>query len=182
MSQPALVPTPNDDQAPSPDRRRAYEEILLRAMWHAERMVPRDQAFEVAHDVAVELLPDSARLSGALIYLRVTSRVRNLWRARERRAAVDGAYAQMWSSAPPAWAQPGADLEARELRARVEQVMAEMPSAMRETFLLVREDELSYKEAAARLGVSVNTVHKQLSRANALLRDGLKAFRADGQS
>jgi RNA polymerase sigma factor (sigma-70 family) len=181
MNRPALISPLAQDQATPPDSRSAYEEILLRAMWHAERMVSHDQAFEVAHDVAIELLRDPTRVTGALIYLRVTSRVRNLWRARERRAATDGVYAEMRSSAPPTWAQPGAELEARELRARVEQVMARMPSAMRETFLLVREDELSYKEAAARLGVSVNTVHKQLSRANALLRDGLKAFRTDGQ-
>ena len=53
-----------------------------------------------------------------------------------------------------------------------------MPRAMRETFLLVRDEELSYKEAAARLGVSVGTVHTQLSRANALLRECIQRYQA----
>jgi RNA polymerase sigma-70 factor (ECF subfamily) len=142
-------------------------------------LVPRDQAFEVAHEVAVEMLRHSPdRVTATLLYIRVTSRVRNLWRATQRRAALDRAYLEMRSSAMPAWAEPGADLEARELRQRIEDVLAQMPNAMREAFLLVREEELSYKETAARLGISVGTVHTQLSRANALLRECVERYRS----
>ena len=183
MNRLASFPTRMDDQASARDPRRTYEEILVRAMQYAERLVPRDQAFEVAHDVAVEMLRHSPdQLNATLLYIRVTSRLRNLWRATQRRAALDRAYVDMRSSVLPAWAEPGADLEARELHARIEDVLARMPGAMREAFLLVREEELSYKETATRLGISVGTVHTQLSRANALLRECVKRYQLGAPS
>ena len=80
---------------------------------------------------------------------------------------------------PPAWARPGADLEARELGDRIAQVVARMPRGMREAFLLVREERLSYREAAERLGVGVGTIHTQLARAGVLLRECVKAYHDD---
>jgi RNA polymerase sigma-70 factor, ECF subfamily len=179
MNRLATVPTRLSDSSPVRDQRRAYEEILVRAMRYAERVVPREQAFEVAHDVAVEMLRHPpGEISGTLLYIRVTSRLRNLWRATQRRAALDRAYLEMRATAMPAWAVPGSELEARELRERIDEVLMRMPTAMREAFLLVREEELSYKETAARLGVSVGTVHTQLSRANALLRECVERYHA----
>lgn len=166
MSAPAHEPPVESDQ------RRLYETVLQRAMRYAERLVGRDQAFEIAHDVAVEMLRrPPERLSGTMLYLRVTSRLRNLWRATQRRAAIDRAYIEMRAASTPAWADPASGIEADELRACIRRALERMPKAMRETFHLVRDEELSYKETAARLGVSVGTVHTQLSRANALLRE-----------
>jgi RNA polymerase sigma-70 factor (ECF subfamily) len=183
MNRLAPLPPRMDDQASAspPDQRRTYEEILVRAMRYAARIVSRDQAFEIAHDVAVEMLrrPAASQTSGPLLYLAVTSKLRNAARATQRRAAREGAYLETRSAAVPAWAQPGADLEAGELRERIQEVVARMPSGMREVFLLVREEELSYKETATRLGVSVGTVHTQLSRAAALLRECVKRYQAD---
>ena len=165
MSAPVQTPV-------STDQKQLYEAVLQRAMRYAERLVGRDQAFEIAHDVAVEMLRrPPERVSGTMLYLRVTSRLRNLWRATQRRAATDRAYIEMRGAATPAWANPASGIEAEELRACIRQALDRMPRAMRETFVLVRDEELSYKEAAARLGVTVGTVHTQLSRANALLRE-----------
>jgi RNA polymerase sigma factor (sigma-70 family) len=172
-------PTAAPSLSPQGDPRGVYEEVLERAMRCASRFVSREQAFEVAHDVAVEMLHrPSARLSATLIYMRVTSRLLNLRRASDRRASLDGAYVMLRSLAG-SWAQPGADLEADELQARIDAAVAAMPPAMRRVFLLIREEELSYKEAASRLGVSVNTVHTQLARANVVLRDCVKQYEAD---
>jgi RNA polymerase sigma-70 factor, ECF subfamily len=169
------MPAPVRELPVAPDPKSLYEEVLQRAMRYAERLVGREQAFEIAHDVAVEMLRrPPERLSGTMLYLRVTSRLRNLWRANLRRAATDRAYIDMRSAATPAWANPAAGVEADELRACVRKGLERMPPSMRETFLLVRDEELSYKETAARLGVSVGTVHTQLSRANALLRECIK--------
>ena len=174
-----MMTAPAREPSVASDAKRLYEEVLQRAFRYAERMVPRDQAFEIAHDVAVEILrrPPS-RLSGTMLYLRVTSRLRNLWRASQRRAATDRAYLEMRSTHTPSWADPAAGVEADELRARIRDALDRMPRAMRETFLLVRDEELSYKEAAARLGVTVGTVHTQLSRANALLRECIQRYQA----
>ncbi len=168
-----------DEQASPLDARRIYEEVLVRAMAHAERLLPREQAFEIAHDVALEMIGRPAKLvSGALIYVAVTSRLRNMRRSTVRRAALEGAYLEARERVHPAWSQPGSELEASELRARIDGVMAGMPTGMRDAFVLVREQELSYKEAALRLGVSVGTIHTQLSRANALLRECVERYHA----
>jgi RNA polymerase sigma-70 factor, ECF subfamily len=170
---------PARDPATVSDPKRIYEDVLQRAMRYAVRLVPRDQAFEIAHDVAVEVLRrPPAKLSGTLLYLRVTSRLRNLWRTNQRRAATDRAYLDLRSTSTPSWADPAAGVEADELRARIREALERMPRGMRETFVLVRDEELSYKEAAARLGVSVGTVHTQLSRANALLRECIQRYQA----
>jgi RNA polymerase sigma-70 factor (ECF subfamily) len=174
-----LMTAPARDQSLTADPKRIYEDILKRAFRYAERMVPREQAFEIAHDVAVEILRrPPPRLSGTMLYLRVTSRLRNIWRASQRRASTDRAYLDMRSSHTPSWADPAAGVEAEELRARIREALERMPRGMRETFLLVRDEELSYKEAAARLGVSVGTIHTQLSRANALLRECIQRYQA----
>ena len=164
-----------------PDSRTLYENILACAVRHAERFMPASQAFEVAHDIAVEMLRHPPQqLSSTLIYLRVTSRLRDLRRNSDRRAALDRSYLDMRSGNVPSWAQPDSGIEAGELRERIDVAIACMSPAVREAFLLVRDDELSYKEAAARLGISVGTVHAQLSQANRLLRECVNRYRADG--
>jgi hypothetical protein len=79
---PALHIHRMDDTAPTLDR-QAYEDVLVRAMRYARRMVPRDQAFEVAHDVALEMLdrPAEQRASGALLFVAVSRRLRNVARS-----------------------------------------------------------------------------------------------------
>jgi RNA polymerase sigma factor (sigma-70 family) len=156
--------------------------MLVRAMELAERYLPRDQALEVAHEVASELLRLSAdRVTGTLLYIAVTNRLRRHARAARRRSAAESAYGEKWSSAIPAWVEPGAEMEIRELQLRIERVLAEMPPGMREIFSLIREEGLSYKEAAARVGVRVSTVHTQLSRASALLRQCVADYQADAR-
>jgi RNA polymerase sigma-70 factor (ECF subfamily) len=180
MSRTATAQPRMTDQPSAVDPRRLYEDALVAAMRCAERYLPRDQALEVAHDVASEMLRlPPGRVTGTLIYVAVTSRLRSLWRRKERRAALEGAYHERWSSVTPLWAEPGAEMEIRELQQRIDAALADMPPGMRKVFVLVREEGLSYKEAAARLGVNVGTVHTQLSRANALLRQVVARYRGD---
>jgi RNA polymerase sigma factor (sigma-70 family) len=162
------------------DVRRRYEELAARALKHARRLIQGGQADEVAHDVATEMLDrPELEVSGSLLYVAVVYRLRTLWRATDRRSTTERQYLEMRREGTPAWAQPDSGLEAAELRERIEATLAAMPAGMREAFLLVREDELSYREAAERLGVAVGTVHTQLSRANALLRECVKQYHAD---
>jgi RNA polymerase sigma-70 factor (ECF subfamily) len=56
-------------------------------------------------------------------------------------------------------------LEIREFQERINAAVAGMPLGMRAVFVLIRDEELTYKEAAARLGISVKTVHTQICRA-----------------
>jgi RNA polymerase sigma factor (sigma-70 family) len=174
---------------PAPEsEQRIYEQALGRAMRHAARHVAWDEAFEIAHDVANEVLrrraarPELAAntdLTEGFIHLAVTNRLRNLARSRRRRAAAEGAHHTQRLQLSSVWATPATDLEQQELQEVVDAAVAGMPDGMREVFLLVRRDELPYKEVARRLGVGVGTVHTQLSRANSLLRRAIERYRAD---
>jgi RNA polymerase sigma factor (sigma-70 family) len=177
---PALHLHRMDHTAPTLDR-QAYEDVLVRAMRYARRIVPRDQAFEVAHDVALEMLdrPAAQRASGALLFVAVSRRLRNVARAEHRRAARDGAYLEQQSAQTTVWANPDVALETRELGDYIAGIVQRMPDGMRDAFVLVREEGLTYKQAAERLNVGVGTVHTQLSRALTLIRDGVQDYYDD---
>lgn len=64
----------------------------------------------------------------------------------------------------------------KELSGILRNTINGMSPAIRETFLLCREEELSYKEVAQRLGVSVKTVEYRVSKALVLLRDALRDY------
>jgi RNA polymerase sigma factor (sigma-70 family) len=182
MHYPAVNPQPDHPQ-PEADARRRYEDALVRAMRFAERHLARDQALEIAHEVASEMLRlPSDRATGTLIYVAVTSRLRSFWRSTQRRAALEGAYHEMLSRTPTVWSDPGVHTEMGELRTRIQACVDAMPAGMRAVFILIREEELSYKEAAARLGLSVATVHTQIARASLLLRECVAQYRADAPS
>jgi RNA polymerase sigma factor (sigma-70 family) len=153
---------------------------LARALHHAECYVAADQAREIAHDVASEMaqLP-AGNATPALIYVAVTSRLRDHWKMSKRRAIAEGKYQQMQCGVTPAWAIPDAGVEYDELHRRITRVLEDMPNAMRKVFLLVRDEELSYKQVAEQLGIGTGTVHTQLSRANALLRECVARYYAD---
>ena len=54
--------------------------------------------------------------------------------------------------------------------------LEELPPKCREVFVLIREDGLSYKEVADKLGISVKTVDAQLQKAVARLKDKIKTY------
>jgi RNA polymerase sigma factor (sigma-70 family) len=172
---------PSGASASRPDARRTYEDALERAFGFAARHVAWDQALEIAHDVASDMLALPAdRVTSALIYRAVVNRLRNLWRASQRRSAAERVHHDRRAEGPAARVDASTDMETRELRDVIETTIANMPETMREAFALVREHDLSYKEAAAHLGIAVGTVHTHLSRANLLLRDAIEAYRRSG--
>lgn len=65
---------------------------------------------------------------------------------------------------------PDVALERHDLYARVHEALSTLPPRGREVIALVREQGLSYQEAADVMGVSVNTIKTQLSRAITVLR------------
>jgi len=71
---------------------------------------------------------------------------------------------------------PLEELERDELRAAVEAAVAVLPPRRREVFLLARLEGLSYREIAATLGISEQTVANQMSAALTDLRRSLARF------
>jgi RNA polymerase sigma-70 factor (ECF subfamily) len=63
-----------------------------------------------------------------------------------------------------------------ELSMIIRKTLNSMPAKIKETFLLCREEELSYKEVADKLGVSVKTVEYRISKSLVILREALRDY------
>lgn len=71
---------------------------------------------------------------------------------------------------------PEYDLQAKELQAKYEKILAHMPEKQRVVFLMSRLEDLSYREIADRLALSVKAIEKRMTAALALLRNELKSY------
>lgn len=65
---------------------------------------------------------------------------------------------------------PGLGLERADLRQLLDQALATLPAAQRRTFVLHAEAELSYREVAEVMGISIGTVMSRLYYARQKLR------------
>ena len=84
------------------------------------------------------------------------------YRKREVRQAYTAQHADTTPTMAPV---EHVDLEAHVLKA-----IEQLPDALREAFVLSRFEELTYREIAALLGVSVKTVESRMSKALKQLR------------
>ncbi|WP_163715274.1 RNA polymerase sigma-70 factor [Mangrovibacterium lignilyticum] len=64
-----------------------------------------------------------------------------------------------------------------DLHQKIEASIESLPPKRKEIFKLSREDELTYREIADRLGISVKTVETQMGLALKHLREDLKEYR-----
>jgi RNA polymerase sigma-70 factor (ECF subfamily) len=71
---------------------------------------------------------------------------------------------------------PGQFMEVNELRAFLESAIRQLPDQSRRIFLMAREENLSHKEIADRLGISPKTVENHVGIALRKLRETLKPF------
>ncbi|HMF19306.1 MAG TPA: sigma-70 family RNA polymerase sigma factor, partial [Gemmataceae bacterium] len=81
---------------------------------------------------------------------------------------------------PPTLENPASRLERDDLRQQLKEALARLPEAQRRTFVLHAEAELSYREVADILGISIGTVMSRLYYARQKLRVLLKE--SNGQS
>ncbi len=65
------------------------------------------------------------------------------------------------------------DYEAKELNRQLQEKINELPPQCRTVFLMSREEQLSYKEIAERLNISVNTVDQHIQKALRILRSSV---------
>jgi RNA polymerase sigma-70 factor (ECF subfamily) len=79
--------------------------------------------------------------------------------------AGDGEWTQSLASD-----DPGLGLERADLRHLLDQALATLPAAQRRTFVLHAEAELSYREVADVMGISIGTVMSRLYYARQKLR------------
>lgn len=67
-------------------------------------------------------------------------------------------------------------LEIAELETKINKAIDDLPEACRNIFIMNRFDGMKYKEIAAELGISVNTVEVQMGRALHKLRLSLEEY------
>jgi len=106
--------------------------------------------------------------------LRVVSNAAlDLGRQRGRRETASlegpGAEEQSWSHALVEY-DPALGLEQADLRHMLTQALATLPEAQRRTFVLHADAELSYREVADVMGISIGTVMSRLYYARQKLR------------
>lgn len=165
---------------------RAFEALVLRYRVPLARYVTRVSrrpvdADDVLQTVFLRLWMGRDRLSVSVsmrAYLYAAARHQTLNLLRDTRAgdaieAMDAA-----EEVADAEGRPDAAVELADLEQTVRAAIDALPARCREVFLLSREGELSYPEIAEALGISVNTVKTQMSRALSALAAAAAPFLA----
>jgi RNA polymerase sigma-70 factor, ECF subfamily len=111
----------------------------------------------------------------------VTNAALDLGRQRGRREALAAQRldAREHDGEPTTQTDPGDGLAREDLRHALHKALAQLPEAQRRTFVLHAEAELSYREVADVLGISIGTVMSRLYYARQRLRSHLKHWMKD---
>jgi RNA polymerase sigma-70 factor (ECF subfamily) len=141
----------------------------------------RARADDIAQEVVLDYLrrlrsgrgvqPERLDAYVATIVLRRRSDMRL---RRRRGAARDWTYLCEITASRRAWMDPEVNMRERELEALYRRTLDSLPLRCRQAFLAVREQELSYAEAARSLGVSVKMIAKYITQAQRVFRGALR--------
>jgi RNA polymerase sigma-70 factor (ECF subfamily) len=163
-------PLPPADHVPAPaagvslgDLYRAEAPGLLR--YFERRTGERHAAPDLVHDAFARLagIGALADLVNPAAYLQRIAR--NLLVDRARRSSAPAVLVSLeeWDAEIPAVQEDA--LVAQDLLQRYEEAIAGLPERTRTIFLLNRADDLTYRQIARRLGVTVWTVEYHMKRA-----------------
>ena len=164
--------------------REALEELFRRYRHIAYRVAYRllgneadalDAVQEAFVKALIHLPSFQGRSSFKTWMLRVVSNAAlDLGRQRGRREAIsmDAMGVQTRQDLEPLIIEePGQGLERADLRQKLQEALSHLSPAQRQTFVLHAEAELSYREVAQTLGISIGTVMSRLYYARLKLRD-----------
>jgi RNA polymerase sigma-70 factor (ECF subfamily) len=155
------------------DEAAAFTEIYQRyweqmALYVLKVIHSREEARDIVQEVFVSIWKRRKELvvSGPLIaYLLRSVRnlsIRHIERNLDRYKFIDSLTEQMDKL-------PGLPevnmIELKQLEEQVDKAIAALPPKMREIYLLSRQENLSYREIAQKLGIAQTTVKKQVSNA-----------------
>jgi len=180
------MPSPGDSDGKDPALRRqeARDRVGLLYREHAAALRRRvrarvgsgEEASDLVHEAFARLLVATGlqRLREPEAFL--SRIVRNLLIDRARRLSSRGAHVPIELAPEQSVRADQADaIEVEQMRDRYREAVASLPERTREVFLLHRVDELSYKDIAARLEISVRTVEWHIAEAIVRIGRGLDA-------
>jgi RNA polymerase sigma-70 factor (ECF subfamily) len=162
--------------------RLALEEVFRRYRQPAFRVAHRllgneADALDAVQDGFVKVLTHLTAFEGRSSFktwlLRVVSNAAlDLGRQRGRRATAEPAADAAKDSVdgPLIWDDPTLGLERADLRRRIDAALARLPETQRQAFVLHVDADLSYREIAESLGISIGTVMSRLYYARQKLR------------
>jgi RNA polymerase sigma-70 factor (ECF subfamily) len=153
-----------------------YERHFIRLVNLAHKKTGQLEASqELAQDIFISLfrqlpgLQENTVLENYL-FVALRNRVYNYHRQQLARLRKEQAFMQ---EAPVSTRENNVRLELKELETFVRNKIQELPAQCRAVFLLSRENQLSNKEVAERLNISVNTVEQHMRKALRILRASL---------
>jgi RNA polymerase sigma-70 factor (ECF subfamily) len=155
---------------------RAHYTYLCQAVFRV--LGDRNLAEDLVQEVFYEVWRKRATLTinqSLRAYLKRAAVNRTLNYIRDQRLIVDDESAMPFDLASD---QVGAvaQLEAEELQTQIEAAISDLPERCRLIFGLSRFEEMSNKEIAAQLAISVKTVENQMTKALRLLREKLTPY------
>jgi RNA polymerase sigma-70 factor (ECF subfamily) len=136
-------------------------EITRLAKQFARELAGRRGADDLAQDVMLECL--TAIRAGrwrrdvalpAIVSNLVRRRAIDGLRSRQRAEKREAEFGRQLLESGHVWMTPDGELEERELEEMRERALSSLPPACRRAYLLVRDQGMSYEEAARMLGVS----------------------------
>ena len=162
------------------DRERGIEALFRQYFGTVSRAVlriisDRNTAEDLAQEVFLDLWRKRDRLnitSSLPAYLRRAARNRALNYIRDQKLKFDDSdegHLDLPSNSVSITQKIAAD----EMQKRIDWAIEQLPERCRIVFALSRFEEMSYKEIAAELDISVKTVENQISKALRLLREAL---------
>lgn len=104
------------------------------------------------------------------LFIALRNRVYNFHRQQLAQLKKEQAFMQDMPANPR---ENSGLLELKELETLLKSKIQELPTQCRAVFLLSRENQLSNKEVAERLNISVNTVEQHMRKALRILRSSL---------
>lgn len=148
---------------------RKHYTLVTRAVYRvlSDRAVAEDIAQEVFLDLwrKREKLTITSSLP-AYLHRAAVNRTLNYLRDQKMKFAEDEKMPELRSAAPA----PYENMAAAELQKKINAAVDSLPERCRAVFSLSRFEDMSYKEIAERLNISVKTVENQVSKALGVLR------------
>lgn len=149
---------------------------------HIYRILPQKEAVEdIAQDLFMEVWNKQDTLTietspGAYLYKMARSRALNYIRDNRKHSYQDEAELRHHVSE---LATPTQKIQADQLSSVVTHAVNALPERCRQVFMLSRFEDMTYKEIADTMDISVKTVENQIIKALKHLRAAIAEFRAD---
>ena len=118
-------------------------------------------------------LPANTTAVGSYLRTSVRNRSLNYLRDRKRIPVGDEELPEVPADRAQ---QPGAGLENEELQQRINDAIDRLPERCRLIFVMSKIEEMSHRDIATGLDISVKTVENQMTRAYKFLREYLSLF------